>query len=115
MNVEWLEIPAVDHDRAIKFYSTIFDTKIEKGEMAGFPYSMLPGQVGAITTHEDWQPSTSGTTVYLSAGDDLQVVLDRVTDAGGEIAVPKTSTGQGGYFALFHDTEGNRVGLFSQG
>ena len=46
----------------------------------------------------------------------LREPLARVVTAGGSIVVPKTDIGEGfGYFALFIDTEGNRVGLHSHG
>ena len=44
------------------------------------------------------------------------VVLDRVEGAGGKILMPKTAIGMdAGYFAMISDTDGNTVGLHSQG
>jgi uncharacterized protein len=41
-------------------------------------------------------------------------VLDRVTDNGGRILVPKTLIGEGqGYYAFIVDTEGNRIAMQS--
>jgi predicted enzyme related to lactoylglutathione lyase len=43
-------------------------------------------------------------------------MLARVEKAGGSIVVPKTEIGNDfGFFALFIDTEGNKVGLHSMG
>jgi predicted enzyme related to lactoylglutathione lyase len=59
-------------------------------------------------------PSGSGITLYFKVGDDLAVPLARVEPAGGHILMPKTLISkQIGHIALFHDTEGNRVGLHS--
>ncbi len=50
----------------------------------------------------------------FSGGADLSEPLSRVEGAGGKVLVPKTNIGEGmGYYALFIDSEGNRVGLHS--
>jgi predicted enzyme related to lactoylglutathione lyase len=52
--------------------------------------------------------------VYFDGGDDLQVILDRVVPAGGEIVEPKqTVDATSGYWARFKDTEGNIIGVLS--
>ncbi len=62
------------------------------------------------------QPSQNGSLVYLNGGSDLQPMLDRVVKAGGTVVVPKSEIGNNyGYFALFNDTEGNIVGIHSEG
>ena len=55
--------------------------------------------------------------MFLNAGPDLQVALDRVEPAGGRVLMPKTAipAENGGYFAMFADSEGNTVGLVSMG
>ena len=59
-------------------------------------------------------PSPDGVILYFSGGDDLQVVLDRVVDAGGDIVEPKQSVdATSGYWGRFRDTEGNLIGLLS--
>ena len=52
--------------------------------------------------------------IYLNANPDLQLVLDRVSAAGGQIIMGKTLIDdQVGYMAFIVDTEGNKVGLHS--
>jgi predicted enzyme related to lactoylglutathione lyase len=59
-------------------------------------------------------PTGEGTLVYLNGGKDLRVVLQRVEPAGGKILQEKTLVAPDlGYFAIFRDTEGNRVALHS--
>ena len=116
--VSIFEIPATDISRAIHFYQTILDVSIEKMEMSGFEMGLLPyeGQavVGVIMKGEGFQPSVDGVTIYLNAGNDLQVVLDKVAKNGGEIIMPKTPhADESGFFALFIDSEGNKMGLHS--
>lgn len=45
--------------------------------------------------------------------DDLQAYLDKPASLGGKTVVPPTPIPDVGAFALFHDPEGNLVGLFS--
>ena len=116
--INWFEIPVTDMDRAIKFYSTILDKTIEKAQFAPMPYAflpMVPGEVGgALAQSEDHVPGTQGVLIYLSGGDDLSGVLSRIEAAGGSILAPKTAIGGDmGYYALFLDSEGNRIGVHS--
>ncbi len=55
-----------------------------------------------------------GVTIYLNGGDNLQVILDRVVKNNGKTIIPKTAHADDiGYFAIFLDSEGNRIGLHS--
>lgn len=112
------EIPATEISRAVNFYQTILDIKIEKMNFSGMQMGLFPseGQItfGIIMQGEDYKPSADGVTIYLNGGDNLQVILDKVEKNGGKIVVPKTlHADESGYFALFIDTEGNRIGLHS--
>jgi predicted enzyme related to lactoylglutathione lyase len=115
----WFEIPVTDFDRARKFYSRIFDYDMPHQEMAGalmgfLPFEMGKGVGGAIILAESMQPSPDGPRIYLNGGDDLQPILDRVEAAGGQVDVPKTRISDDiGYFAVFKDSEGNRLALHS--
>ena len=52
--------------------------------------------------------------MYLNGGEDLSVVLGRVEKSGGKVMVQKSPIEPDmGFFAVFHDSEGNSVGLFS--
>ncbi len=112
------EIPTADFDRALNFYKAILNIDIETVEMDGLSMGLFPndgeGVFVQLVHGDDYKPSAEGTTVYLNAGPDLQVVADKVVSNGGEMLVPKTDMGSDmGFFALFMDTEGNKVGLYS--
>ena len=117
--INWFEIPSSDFERAKKFYETIigssmYTMKMGDADMAGFPSD--EGKVGgAVIFQKDCKPGADGTTVYLNANPDLAEILGRVEKAGGKVIVPKTQVNpEIGYFAVFLDTEGNRVALHSQ-
>jgi predicted enzyme related to lactoylglutathione lyase len=117
--LNWFEIPVTDMARATKFYETILAGPVQKWDMEGFEMAVLPmegdGVGGAICKGEWYKPTQDGVLVYLNGGADLSNILNRIEGAGGKITVPKTKiTDEIGYFAIFIDSEGNRVGLHSQ-
>jgi predicted enzyme related to lactoylglutathione lyase len=116
----WFEIPVKDIGRARKFYSEVTGIEVSDpapmgdSTMAFFPMSDDWENSGALTQGPQSVPCDNGVTIYLNGGDDLSVMLDRVEPAGGEIIFPKTQISEeNGYFAIFGDTEGNAVGLWS--
>jgi hypothetical protein len=120
--ISWFEIPAVDLDRAQKFYEAIFETQLipmdtPNIQMRMFPVAdMMTGIGGAICKAEGfYKPSaTDGPLIYLNGNPDVQNVLNRIEAAGGKIVVPKTEISpEYGFMAVFIDTEGNRIGLHS--
>ena len=116
--ISMFEIPATDISRAINFYQALLDIKIEKMEVEGMQMGILPyeGQMvtGVIIQADGYKPSADGLTMYLNAGENLQVVLDRVEKNGGQIILPKTAhADESGFFAIFLDSEGNKMALNS--
>lgn len=116
--ISMFEIPATDISRAINFYQALLDIKIEKMDVEGMQMGILPyeGQMvtGVIIQADGYKPSADGVTMYLNAGENLQVVLDRVEKNGGQIILPKTAhADESGFFAIFLDSEGNKMALNS--
>ncbi|MDA9317066.1 VOC family protein [Polaribacter sp.] len=117
-HISIFEIPATDISRAVNFYQAILGVNIEKMEMPGMEMGIFPYEeqmvTGVIMKGEGFKPSADGVTIYLNAGDNLQIILDKVEKNGGKILMPKTAhADESGFFALFLDTEGNRLGLNS--
>ena len=116
--ISLFEIPATDISRAGSFYQAILDINIEKMEIPGMEMGIFPYEeqmvTGVIMKAAGYIPSADGVTLYLNGGDNLQNILDKVENNGGQIIVPKTAHGdESGFFALFIDTEGNKLGLNS--
>ncbi|MEW5786835.1 MAG: VOC family protein [Pseudomonadota bacterium] len=119
-SISWFEIPTTDLDRAIGFYETVLQASLRKETMGPMHMALFPkadtDPVGGCLTwmEQGQQPGGLGSVVYLYAGDDLAGPLARVEPAGGTVLVPKTLISpEIGYFALFRDSEGNHVGLYS--
>jgi predicted enzyme related to lactoylglutathione lyase len=113
----WFEIPSADFGRAVRFYETVLEARLTRGDMGPmtmgvFPYEK-PQATGAVVKAPGYVPGESGTVVYLHL-DDIRPVLSRVSTAGGHVLLPVTELPEGqGVFAQIRDTEGNRVGLYS--
>ncbi|SRR5258706_11330320 len=119
--ISWFEIPTQDLNRAQKFYESIFEMQMipldtPQIKMRMFPLEDRMGVGGALVFNEKfYKPSsTDGPLIYLNSNPDVQLVLDKVEQAGGKIAIPKTLiTPEYGHMAMFIDTEGNRIALHS--
>ena len=116
--VNWFEIPAYNFDRAVSFYNQIYNITMDTTEINGYSMAFFPakrGIGGAVVTGEGCTPNTTGPLLYLNGGKDLNVVLSKVEQAGGRVIMNKTLINDAvGHFALFMDTEGNRLALHSK-
>lgn len=117
--INWFEIPAIDFERARRFYETVFAVTLMQNEMSGmkmgvFPYTD-PATGGAVVQGPQMKPAAGGVVIYLDGGDDLALPLARVVPAGGQVLMPKTQlSAEIGSIALFQDCEGNVIGLHSR-
>jgi uncharacterized protein len=114
--VVYFEIPVTNIDRAIKFYSAVFNFKfeketIDKNEMALFPFTENDlGISGALAKGEIYKPTKYGTLIYFRT-DNIDETLKLALQNGGKTLYPKTSNGDLGFVAEFEDSEGNRIAL----
>ncbi len=114
--VVYFEIPVTNMDRAIKFYTNVFNfvferTVIDRIEMAIFPLvAENEGISGALAKGEIYKPTNEGVIVYFNT-EDIDRTLRMAGDNGGQTLYPKTSNGDLGYVAEFEDSEGNRIAL----
>lgn len=117
--INWFEIPVSDMNRAVAFYETVLDAKLEQMEMMGMKMAFFPGYEGKVSgglaQSPMHVPSSSGTLVYLNGNPNLSGMLERAEKAGGSIIMPKTAISpEIGYMAFFVDCEGNTIGVHSQ-
>jgi predicted enzyme related to lactoylglutathione lyase len=115
--IVWCDIPVLDLDRAVKFYSAMLGQEVKKQEFPGMTIGILPhddGEVGAcLFTSEEEKPSEKGTMIYLNASGRLNDAIAAVTPNGGKIVKAKHPIGPFGFRAIIIDSEGNRVALHS--
>lgn len=113
--VSWFEIPVYDIHRATRFYSDIYNMEMEvalNGEYAMAYFPADKGIGGALVYGPGCLPNDTGTLIYLNAGNDMESILGRIELAGGRVIMHKTLISESaGSFALFIDSEGNRLAL----
>jgi uncharacterized protein len=108
------EIPVDDPDRAEKFYASVFGWTFQRFPGAPSYYGMAttgdtePGINGALFQRGD----DSETTLTMSV-DSIEDAIAAVLAAGGTVIQEKASIPGMGWFAVCKDTEGNKVGLFT--
>lgn len=114
--IAWVEIPTRDFYRGVKFYNQVFGLQLEPLDWGHEKMACLPNDEGAIIHSPGFEPSGQGVVVSFQTGKHLDETMRKVVEAGGTIVRPKTKIeAEGrGYFALFTDTEGNRMGLYGE-
>ncbi|MBD3419208.1 MAG: VOC family protein [Chitinivibrionales bacterium] len=116
--INWFEIPARNIDRAVQFYNQVFDLELKVTDCGGEKMACFPemnGMSGSISQVAGFTPSPDGVQITFDGGDDLNNTLARVKKAGGTVVREKTvieALGRGS-FALFTDSEGNTIGVYS--
>lgn len=116
--ISWFEIPAVNFQQAVDFYSHIYGIEMEQNFNGNLAMAFFPaknGIGGAIVAGPDSTPCDTGALIYLNGGKDLNNILSKIEEAGGRIVMSKTLIDEEhGYFAIFIDSEGNKLALHSK-
>ena len=112
--IAWMEIPATDIHRAVRFYNKIFGLSLEVNDYGTEKMACFLTGEGAISQAPGFKPSGDGVLVSFGVGQKLDRCLETITASGGTIVQPKTKIEAEGrdYFAVFTDSEGNKVGLY---
>lgn len=108
-----LEIPAKDFAAADKFYSEVFGWKIQVDKQFDYhQFSAEGGPGGGFIAADGKQGNVGEVIVYLSVND-IDAALKKVNAAGGKTLTPKTDIPGIGWYAIFADPTGNRMGLYT--
>lgn len=101
--VTWFEVPALDIDRAVSFYETVFGYEMQRHDHADCQQTFFPfdqsGVAGALICGLGMKPCADGVIVFLDAGRDLRGPLSRVEASGGRIVKPRTNIGEHGFIS----------------
>jgi uncharacterized protein len=114
--ISWVEIPAVDFDRAVAFYSAVFKLDLLKEDFGQEKMACFPNDEGAVVYAPNFNPSKNGAMVSFTAPDSIEATIQRIEKYGGKILKPKTKIEAEGrdYFAICTDTEGNKIGIYGK-
>ena len=115
VSISIVEIPSRNLERALTFYSSVFGLELEISEVDGqrmvfFPNDDPEAAGIAITEGDDYAPSGEGLRLYLTVVD-IEGVLARAVDAGGQVAAEIEAVEGWGRYAAFRDLEGTVVGV----
>jgi uncharacterized protein len=115
--VVWVDIPVLDLDRALRFYSAVLGAPLAKQEHPGMTIGLLPGEPGDISgclfSKAEEKPSATGLLIYLNAEGRLDEAVAAVEVNGGKVLQARHQIGPYGFRAVVLDSEGNRVALHS--
>ncbi len=115
--IVWVDIPVLDLDRAITFYSAVLGGGVKKEQFGGMSLGLLPHEMGSVGgclfQKEGEKPSQQGPLIYLNVQGRLDEAVSAVQAKGGKVLKPKESIGPHGFRAVVVDSEGNRVALHS--
>lgn len=109
----WSELPVTDLDRAMTYYSAVFDWTMSLSTDGPNPVAFFCNDMETIGGHlYPGKPATdNGPTVHLAVPDTLEDTADRVWKAGGEV-IGEAIEIPLGRFIYTKDPDGNSVGLF---
>jgi predicted enzyme related to lactoylglutathione lyase len=116
----WIDIPVLDLDRAIAFYSAVYGEPVQLTEGPGFKFGLLPHGADDVAgclyqpgDNDGNKPSAQGPLVYLNADGRLAAAVQAVGSHGGRVLQESHPIGPHGWRAIVLDSEGNRIALHS--
>jgi predicted enzyme related to lactoylglutathione lyase len=117
--VVWFDVPVLDLDRAIAFYTAVLGEEVLKQEMGpGFVMGLLPGEEevfgGCLYVSDETKPTDQGTMQYFNVNGRLRAAVEAAKANGGVVRSDVEQIGPWGYRAIVLDSEGNRIALHSQ-
>ncbi len=114
------EIPFDNKERAMKFYSEVFDWKLT--DMSEMGYVMvqsvpvdekqMPKEPGAINGGMFQRPKEAPHPMIYIDVESIDAVIEQIEAAGGKVVTANTPIPGMGAYARVTDSEGNVIGLF---
>lgn len=80
--VSWVEIPATDFKRAVRFYNEVLRLNLQEIDCGNEKMACFPTGEGAISYAPDFKPSKDGVLVSLNAGDNLDETMKQIEKSG---------------------------------
>ena len=108
-----LELSAKDPKAAGKFYEQLFGWKIEADDNLQYVQFMREeGGIGGGFNPVDENNPAGSVLAYVQT-DDIEASLKKAESLGAKSLMPKSEIPGIGWFGIFMDPTGNRVGLYT--
>lgn len=115
MKTIWIELAALDIDRANRFYAAVFGhdpLNVARGD--GRAIVIIPGEpVVSLNETTGFLPDGHGTLPYFDVDASVSDAVATVIEAGGSVVESISERPGYGFFALVADTEGNHFYVHS--
>ncbi len=103
------EVVGKDAGALQKFYSEVFDWKLDTNSPSG--YGMVAPEVGLAGGIGGTPDGSAGHVTFYVQTDDPKATLEKVERLGGKVVMPLTEIAPETTIALFADPEGHVIGL----
>ena len=111
--VNHLEIAATDPSAAAEFYKAVFGWKIEVDETMNYVQFLAEeGGIGGAFP-EAGENNPAGSVIAYVTTDDIDASLGKVEENGGKTVMPKTEIPGIGHMAVFADSTGGTLALYT--
>ncbi len=108
----YIQIPAIDIDRSVAFYTAVFGWNIRHREDGSVAFDDGVGEVSGTWVLGRPASTEPGLLIYVMV-DDIVATIARVQSGGGEIVQP-IGGDHPEITARFRDPAGNVMGLFQE-
>lgn len=111
-NIVHVEIPSADPKTSAKFYEDLFGWKAEHVEAMDYHmYSAAEGPGGGYPKIDE--NNKAGEVLIHVSTDDIETTLTKAEKMGAKTVVPKSEIPGMGWFAIFVDPSGNKIGIYT--
>lgn len=112
-NVSHVEIPSRNVDESGKFYRALFDWKITPIPEANYTvWDSGEGSRGGFTPL-DKDVQAGDVLIYIDS-EDIETDLKKARSLGAQVLQEKTEIPGRGWYGVFKDPTGNKIGLFKR-
>lgn len=113
--IVWFDLPALDLQRAINFYSQVLQTEITEEYPGVAVFSHQNNEVaGCLFASDTHKPSKNGAMLYFNVDGRLEQAVEIAKQHRGMVEQPPHAIGPHGFRSVLIDSEGNRIVLHSE-
>lgn len=116
-HIVWVDIPVLDLDRAIVFYSKVLGFAVEKQNYNNMEFGLFPHSQSTVSAclvpTEPEKITGNGPLIYFNVSGRIDNAISEVVANEGKILEDKVDMGDHGFRVVILDSEGNRIALHS--